>query len=90
MYFKRQLCSIPVMDIPIDDSDSLTCHGIALLQMLSCDGDIVEEAEPHGLFPLCMMSWWADTGEPVFELAFGDLRKFKTSKPLERGSYLTC
>src|SRR5262249_6089225 len=60
------LSSVPVVNVPVDDQDS---RGSGRAHGLRGDGDVVEEAETHGLVGFGVMSWRTDEGEPAREIA---------------------
>lgn len=57
------LRSVPVMDIPINDSDTL--HAMMMLRMTRRNRNIVEKAEPHRGGTLSVMSRRAGRDEHI-------------------------
>ena len=64
---KRLLRAVAVVDIEIDDQDSLQLK--TLLGVLRRDGDIVEHAESHRLVRLCMMTGRTRKRERILDFA---------------------
>lgn len=64
---KVVLCAIAVMNVEIDDGDTLDTVGVA--GMFGGDGHVVEQAEAHGLRRFRVMSRWANCAKCVARAA---------------------
>src|SRR5687768_17906024 len=65
------LCTVSVMDVPIDDRDLLDLR-IFPLRVTRGDGDVVEKAKPHRPFFRRMVSWRTHRHESILYLAAHD------------------
>src|ERR1051325_9092042 len=68
---KDPLRAVAVMNVPIDDRDSLDLR-IVLLRVTCSNGDVIEQAETHRAFFGRMMSRWTYRHERVADLALHD------------------
>ena len=57
------LCAVAVMNVPVHDEDPMSLGR----QRRRADGDVVEQAEPHGAVALGMVTWWShrNKGDPI-------------------------
>src|SRR4029450_11050767 len=60
---KNLLCSVSVMDVPVNDGDAL--HRVGFLCIARRDGNVVEEAEAHRCGWPGMMAWRTHGTESV-------------------------
>ena len=67
---KDVLCSVPVMNIPIDDRNSL--KAVFFLGVSGGDGGIVENAEAHTPIGRCVVSGRANRAKRVLKISLHD------------------
>lgn len=69
---KHVLCSVAMVNVPVQDEDSQWCMG-DFLGIASSERSGVEEAETTGRVSLCVMTWRSDDGHTIVYLQTGPL-----------------
>lgn len=64
---KHVLCSVSMVNVPVQDEDSQWCMG-DFLGIASSERSGVEEAETTGRVSLCVMTWRSDDGHTIVYL----------------------